>query len=56
MVREIVRLLAKDASYLSDKITLHRVTDRRPNWGADIAADRPYESSAHSGKRLKDLN
>jgi hypothetical protein len=43
LIRDMGRLLAKDASYLSDKITLHRIADQRPNWGGDIAAVSPYE-------------
>jgi hypothetical protein len=46
LVREIGRLLGKDATYLSDKITFHRVTGRHPNCGADIGAVSPYELSA----------
>jgi hypothetical protein len=46
LVREIGRLLGKDATYLTDKITFHRVTGRHPNWGADIGAVSPYELSA----------
>jgi hypothetical protein len=46
LVREIGRLLGKDASHLLDRITLHRVPGQHPNWGADIAAVSPYELSA----------
>jgi hypothetical protein len=46
LVREIGRLLGKDANHLTDKITLHRVADPHPNWGADIGAVSPYVLSA----------
>jgi hypothetical protein len=46
LVREIGRLLGKDANHLTDKITLHRVADQHPNWGADIGAVSPYDLSA----------
>jgi hypothetical protein len=46
LVREIGRLLGKDANHLTDKITLRRVADQHPNWGADIGAVSPYDLSA----------
>jgi hypothetical protein len=45
LVREIGRLLGKDANHLIDKITLHRVADQHPNC-ADIGAASPYDLNA----------
>jgi hypothetical protein len=46
LVREIGRLLGKEADHLRDRITLHRVSGQHPNWGADIASVSAYELSA----------
>jgi hypothetical protein len=46
LVREIGRLLGKDAGHLRERITLHRVAGQHPNWGADIGGVSVYELSA----------
>jgi hypothetical protein len=46
LIHEAGRLLGKDAGYLRDRITLHRVSGQHPNWGADIAAVDAYELPA----------